>query len=233
MKAAGAAVTAADTTVMGIVHDALRRDLGRLETALVALPRPTFLERRRALGAHTAWMMTFLHHHHRGEDEGLWPLVRGRAPDAGTVFERMAAEHAGIAPALTAVAAAAGRLGDGGEPDDAREDLLVALQALVAVLLPHLRHEEDDAMPLVASTITDVEWRRWDQRYNVEGKSLRRLAREGHFLMDGLDQARCRVLVHLVPPPARLVIVKGFARGYRTACAARWGADVAVGPLRA
>jgi hypothetical protein len=29
------------------------------------------------------WMMEFLHGHHTGEDEGLWPPVRERDPAAG------------------------------------------------------------------------------------------------------------------------------------------------------
>lgn len=223
----------ADTTIMGIVHDALRRDLRRLEIALAMAGSAPLLERRRALGAHAAWMMAFLHHHHQGEDEGLWPLVRGRAPNADAVFDRMEAEHTRIMPAMSAVSAAAHRLDAGSESDHDRDALAGALRSLNDVLLPHLRHEEDEAMPLVASTLSDEEWRLWDQRYNVKGKPLRQLAAEGHWLMDSLDPARYRVLVHLVPGPARLIIVKGFARRYRQVCAARWGAGIAVGPLEA
>jgi hypothetical protein len=40
--------------------------------------------------------------------------------------------------------------------------------------------------------------------------------------MDGLDPDRRDVLLHLVPAPARIVIVKGYAR--------RWGPDVNVAP---
>jgi hypothetical protein len=48
--------------------------------------------------------------------------------------------------------------------------------------------------------------------------------------MDQLDRQRYQTLVHLVPLPARLIIVKGFARRYRRACAIRWGSDVIVTP---
>jgi hypothetical protein len=56
---------------------------------------------------------------------------------------------------------------------------------------------------------------------------------DGHWLMDQLDPQRYQTLVHLVPPPARLIIVKGFARRYRRACAIRWGSDVTVTPRAA
>ncbi len=221
----------ADTTMMGVVHDALRRDLRRLDHALADAGSPLPRARREALGVHVEWMMDFLHHHHHGEDEGLWPLLRGHSADAGRLLDAMEAEHARIGPAMTAVTSAARRFRTG--TDDGRRDLLAALRDLSDVLLPHLRHEEDAAMPLVSATMTEAAWRAWDQQYNVQGKSLGRLAAEGHWLMDNLDARRYQVLLHLVPPPARLLIVKGFARRYRKACRRRWGPGLAVGPLRA
>jgi hypothetical protein len=38
----------ADTTMMGVVHDALRRDLARLQTALPGSPPPCLVRGRRA-----------------------------------------------------------------------------------------------------------------------------------------------------------------------------------------
>lgn len=220
----------ADTTIMGIVHDALRRDLRRLDRILTesgSLPPA----RRAALGVHVEWMMDFLHHHHHGEDAGLWPLLRGRSADAGALLDAMEAEHERIVPAMAAVTRAAGQFRVGGT--DERRDLLASLRELSDALLPHLRHEEDAAMPLASATLTEAEWRAWDQKYNLKGKSLGQLAREGHWLMDGLDADRYDVLVHLVPPPARLLIVKGFARRYRTASQLLWGPGVAVGSVAA
>lgn len=220
----------ADTTMMGVVHDALRRDLGRLEIALNTTRLPIAPERRDALGGHVEWMMQFLHHHHSGEDEGLWPLLRQRVAAADEVLDRMETDHAEIAPAMTGVVAAAGRFRVDAA-DRARIDLLAALATLNQVLLPHLQREEDEAMPLTSATLSAAEWNAWDQKYNVRGKSLGHLAIEGHWLMDNLDPRRYRVLIHLVPPPVRLLIVKGFARRYRKACALRWGLELAVGPL--
>ena len=53
-----------------------------------------------------------------------------------------------------------------------------------------MRGEGDEAMPLVAAVLTEAEWRHWDQANNVKGKSLGRLAADGHWLMDGLDPAK-------------------------------------------
>jgi len=218
----------ADTTMMGVVHDALRRDLARLQAVLPASPPPDH-HRRAAIAGHAEWMMDFLHRHHHGEDEGLWPLVRQRAPQAAALLDRMEADHLLVVPAAGHVSAAAARYrADPGA--EARTGLLGTLDALADCLLPHLRAEEDEAMPLVSAVLSDAEWRAWDHQHNVKGKSLQQLAADGHWLMDGLDRTRYQVLIHLVPPPARLLIVKGFARRYRNACALRWGPEVTVGP---
>jgi len=88
----------ADTRMMGIVHGALRRDLLRTHDALTAEPYPRGRQRQ-ALGEHVVWMMEFLHAHHTGEDEGLWPLVRQQNPAAGALLDSMEADHLVIGPA--------------------------------------------------------------------------------------------------------------------------------------
>jgi hemerythrin-like domain-containing protein len=187
----------ADTTMMGVVHDALRRDLARLQTVLSATPPPDD-DRRLGLADHTDWMMDFLHHHHQGEDDGLWPLVRSRNPQAGELLDAMEADHARVAPGVDRVRTAAQRYREEAS-DDARVEMLTALSTLAEPLLPHLRREEDEAMPVVSATISHAEWRAWEQKHNVKGKSLGTLAAEGHWLMDGLDPRRYETLIHLVP----------------------------------
>ena len=215
----------ADTTMMGVVHDALRRDLDRLHSVLA---RPELPDAQRvAVADHALWVMDFLHHHHEGEDAGLWPLVRSRSAAAGDLLDRMEADHAVIVPLMAEVDAAAAAYRDSAA---ARTRLLAALDALSGPLLTHLRAEEDEAMPLVSQAISAADWASWDQRTNVKGKSLPVLAIQGHFLADSLDPERYDLLIHLIPAVPRFVVLKGFAGRYRRACAARWGADVPCGP---
>lgn len=77
--------TPADTNMMRIVHNALRRDLRRTRKALERVPPPGDRQRR-AIASHLAWMMAFLEAHHRSEDVGLYPVVRQRDPAAGAVL---------------------------------------------------------------------------------------------------------------------------------------------------
>jgi hemerythrin-like domain-containing protein len=211
----------ADTRMMGIVHDALRRDLGRAISALSTAPYPERAQRI-AIGDHSRWLMRFLEAHHHGEDAGLWPLVRDRNPEAAPLLDAMESDHVRVAPLVDACDAAADDYRNG-EADETRVVLLEALLRLREVLLPHLEREEHETMPLVSLSITAAEWRAVDQEYFIKPKSLPQLGFEGHWLLDGLDPERSRVVVHQVPTIPRFVLVHGFARRYRRHATGCWG----------
>lgn len=211
----------ADTTMMGVVHDAYRRDLERTRQALSTEPYPDD-QRRKAIAAHVQWMMEMLHAHHTGEDNGLWPMVLQKNPDAARILEVMDADHHRIAPAMEELTSAATRYGTDGKPV-ARTELLDALDALRDVVLPHLRREEDEAMPIVSASITAAEWDAWDQEHNVKPKPIMQLGKEAHWVIDGLDQDRYQVVKQLLPPIPRFIVLKAFAPSYRRRATALWG----------
>jgi len=210
----------ADTRMMGIVHQALRRDLARARAALAQTPPPS-APQREALAHHLEWMMNFLHHHHAGEDAGLFPMVRKRNPAAADLIEAMDADHEAIGPGITALERAAMDYGKGDSAGQ-RERLVASIEQLEVTLLPHLRREEDEMMPVVSSTITATEWREWDEQYNLKPKSFIELGREGHWIIDGLCQDDREVVVGLVPRVPRFILVHGFAGSYRRHLARCW-----------
>ena len=214
---------AADTRIMAIVHNSLKRDLRRVRTALTGDPAPAGRQRR-ALGEHVEWLMDFLHHHHTAEDEGLWPLVRERNPAIGDLLDSLEADHQRIAPTIGPLVVAAQEYArtTGGEP---RRALLTALDNLSEVLLPHLDREVDEAMPLVSASITHAEWQEWDQAMNIKPKSPLKLGIEGHWLLDDIDAEGRDVVVHQVPPIPRFVLLHGFAAAYRRQARRRWAPD--------
>jgi hemerythrin-like domain-containing protein len=216
----------ADTRMMGIVHGALRRDLARAADALSRQPVPGDAQRV-AIAQHMEAMMDFLDVHHSGEDAWLWPTMRRLNPAASEVLDQMDADHVAIAPHMgkvTAAAAAYGKSGTGREP------LADALNDLRGTLDPHLRREEDEMMPIVASTLTPGQWDAWEQEYYVKTKSKKDLGLEGHWLIDGGDRAVYDHVVGKVNPVLRFVLLRVFGPRYRKACVTRWGADVPVGP---
>ena len=207
----------ADTSMMRIVHDALRRDLRRARVALTRVPPPDDRQRV-AIADHLAWMAAFLEAHHRSEDLGLYPLVRERDPGAAVLLDDMATDHDAVADALaaleTAAATYAGR--------DEREPLIDALDRLTNVLLPHLQREEDEVMPVVSRVITNADWSDIEQRHNLDGKSMAQLGKEGHWLIDDASaEDRARVL-GLVPPMQRLLLLYGLGPAYQRQKRACW-----------
>jgi hemerythrin-like domain-containing protein len=211
----------ADTRMMGIVHDALKRDLRRARQVVGADPAPGDRQRQ-ALGEHVVWMMEFLHRHHSAEDAGLWPAVLARNPGAAALLASLEDDHARIAPAA-AEASAAGTAYATSSTESARARLVAALDALLEVLVPHLDREVADAMPVVAATLSNQEWDELEQVNNLAGKSARDLAEEGHWLLEGIDAEGYDVVVHKVPPVLRFVLVHGFGPGYRRRARVRWG----------
>ncbi len=219
----------ADTRMMGIVHSALRRDLVRLRLVL-GTPAAQEPKRRTALAEHAIWLMDFLHHHHTGEDEGLYPLVVRRNPDAAALCERMDADHDTITPAMDGVRAAAQR--HLAHPASADFALLAALTALEEPLVPHLAREELEMMPVVSDSISHAEWVEWHESM-VHG-SMSALAFEGHWLIDGLDEESIQVVVGPVPAVPRFILVRLLGGAYRRKRALLWGGTpaAAVPPIK-
>ena len=184
----------ADTSMMRIVHSALRRDLHRAETALNGNPPPPPAQQI-AIARHLEWMMSFLHAHHRSEDDGLYPLVRDRDPGAVQLVDAMDADHRAVALAIVVVEATARDSAVGTGP---LQPLIAAVGSLSNVLLPHLEREENEMMPVVSSVVTDSEWRKLEQQYNLKGKSSAQLGFEGHWLIDDASPEDRQRVVGLV-----------------------------------
>ncbi len=216
----------ADIQTMGIVHSALRRDVVRTKMVL-GTPAAREPRRRTAIAEHLIWMVGFLHHHHEGEDDGLYPLVVRRNPAAAELVERMDADHGSITPAMDALEAAARRhLAD---PDSPDELLVKAIDDLCDVLLPHLAREELEMMPVVSASITEREWREWDEEFNLKPKGMRELAMDGHWILDGLTGPAREHIETLVPPVPRFILVRLMGGPYRRRRALLWDGTPATG----
>lgn len=146
-----------DMNMMYLMHHAFRRDLAAFAAAAAATPvdaRATW----RALAARWELFAHALHHHHSGEDSGLWPFLLERADEAGCeVLRAMEAEHGQIDPILQACASGFERLA-GHADEDARAALAVRLCAARESLGRHLRHEETEAIPLIQRHMTSGQW---------------------------------------------------------------------------
>jgi len=219
------AVSPADTRMMGIVHAAFRRDLARVRLTLTAAPAPQG-DRRQAVAAQIIWLMDRLHAHHQTEDDGLWPLIRRRNPGAAGLLEAMETEHRAIVPAIEALTVATQNYRRSAPGDNARLELIHALDTLTGVLLPHLDREVAEAMPVVAQTLSARDWEAWNKQANVKGEPLRELGLEGHWLIDEIDPEGYQVVADQVPAVPRFILLHAFARPYERRRDAWWSPQV-------
>jgi hypothetical protein len=143
--------------MMYVMHHAFRRDLGAFAAAAAVTPssdRATW----QALARRWELFGMALHHHHAGEDAGLWPRLLEVADEQGrATLEAMEAEHEEIDPMLEACAAGFARLARF-DDEDARRALAVRLVAARESLARHLAHEEGDAIAIVQQHLTDEDW---------------------------------------------------------------------------
>jgi len=163
-----------DMVMMYVMHHGFRRDLA----AFAAAARSTPVHDRRswqALAERWDLFSEVLHHHHSGEDAGLWPLLMERADAEGrVVLEAMEAEHAEIDPILQACAAGFARLSTHAD-EDTRAALAVRLCAAKESLGRHLRHEETQAIAIVQSVMTQEEWEGLEAEHFRRGVPLRQV----------------------------------------------------------
>lgn len=183
-----------DFTMMYVTHDALRRDVGRLAQAAASgtATSPQVL---------AGWenFKTQLHVHHTVEDNDLWPrLYRAVAdrPDELTLLKEMEDEHAVLDPLLAQVDAALAS--DGGpQLDKQLHQLTTALQA-------HLRHEEDHALPLVQSVLTQDDWDAFGKAM-ARTQGIRGAAVYVPWIVDDAPRERRKRFFAMLPAPVGLL----------------------------
>ena len=93
-----------DLTAMFVMHHGFRRDMRDFAAAAQRTP---VADRAAWRALHRRWQAyaMVLHHHHAGEDAGIWPLLVQRSTAAGdtgavATLEAMEAEHEVIDPLL-------------------------------------------------------------------------------------------------------------------------------------
>jgi hemerythrin-like domain-containing protein len=146
-----------DVRDMLVVHTAMLREF-RLAPAAVTRVRAGARRRAAAVDRHLGLLCELLHHHHTGEDELLWPVLRERLPVTVVArLEAAEAQHEGIDAALGRVGEAR-RAWVGRVDDESRDALVDALGELHGLLAEHLDTEERDLLPLAATHLTEAEW---------------------------------------------------------------------------
>jgi hemerythrin-like domain-containing protein len=179
--------------VMYATHDAFRRDLDRLNKAIEA-------GRARTPEVRAGWdnFARQLHVHHSVEDADLWPRVEQACadrPDDLALMGEMAAEHAKLGPLMTAVENGL----ESGSPD-----LAERARELTTVLEEHMRHEEEEALPLIQRTLTKKDWGVF-RNGMAKAQGPKGGAIYIPWIMDGVDQQGRDAFLAEMPGPVRIV----------------------------
>lgn len=186
-----------DLTAMYVAHAALRRELEHL----ARITAGTGDDPMHILPTAAGWELfkKFLHIHHTAEDDTLWPALRqtlADRPDDLALLDAMEAEHATIAPIIEEIDTALA------DRDTGPQRLGDLTDALVTHLRGHLKHEEDETLPLIAVTATPQQWQHFGQvNAKLVGDDTRRTL---PWMLDGATEAEVATMLAPLPEPLRI-----------------------------
>jgi iron-sulfur cluster repair protein YtfE (RIC family) len=185
-----------DMSATYAMHNALRRELEHIAKITArADDNP-----RRILASAVGWELfkKALHVHHSAEDEALWPPMRqalADRPDDLALLDAMEAEHAAIDPLIETIDTALA------DRDTGPERVAAATDALASTLTGHLKHEEDQTLPLVDATVTPQQWQHFGVVHASRmGPDVPRLT---PWMLDGADEQTTAAILALLPEPLR------------------------------
>jgi hypothetical protein len=208
-------------TIVYLIHEAFRRDLGRLCSAVKASGGDQ--QRARQLGAHWEFVNGQLHHHHEVEDTSLWPLVRpklvGRDEDLA-VLAQMEAQHLVLLPLCAAIGEGFGSLAQ--QPSGEKgSDLAGLIDELGAQLGSHLEEEERRCFPVIDQALTVEEFESFGKA-TAKAIGMRGSARFFPWIFDQADPVECRAVLSMPPPPVRVLCRYMWEPRYERTVAKLW-----------
>ncbi|MGH9047318.1 MAG: hemerythrin domain-containing protein [Acidimicrobiales bacterium] len=204
-----------------MIHEAFRRDVGRLRDA-VRSPDVGF-PRARQLRDHWGFVNEQLHHHHRVEDEALWPLLRPKLVGDDqelAVLDEMEAQHLTLEPKCLAVTQGFATYAEqpGGS---AGEDLAERLDVLATALKAHLDDEESRGFPVIDRTMSPEEFESFGKA-TAKAVGMRGSARFFPWIFERADPVERRAVLDMPPAPVRILSRYLWEPRYARQIAALW-----------
>ena len=191
-------------TIVYLIHEAFRRDLGRLSAALRA-PRLNGGRGWPGSAASGDFVHEQLHHHHQVEDDSLWPLVRPKLAghDAElAVLDQMEAQHRALLPEGEAIGVSLGALA--ASPTVASAGALAdRLDRFGRELGAHLDDEETHCFPVIDEAMSEDEFSRFGKA-TAKAVGMRGSAKFFPWIFDGgRPPGTRRRALHAPAPRAR------------------------------
>jgi hypothetical protein len=195
-----------DTTDMLAVHQALRESLGSAPQ-LIRTVGASDDGRVGLISNYFDNVLEFLHVHHEGEEQLVFPLLRERCPSELEMLDQMAAQHADVVGLVERSDSALSAWADGDAA--AQEDCAIALGELGRRLEQHLGDEERQVLPLCGENLSIEEWGA------LPGHALGSFTGDKVWLIlglirDNMSQAqRDEMLAHMPPPAVEMWTTMG------------------------
>jgi hemerythrin-like domain-containing protein len=148
-------------------------------------------------------VLEFLHVHHDGEDELIYPVLEARCAQHKELLERIDAQHTLLAEPMTAARGAVAAW-QGAPSAEAGRTVVDTFATVSDLLAPHLAEEEDEVLPIASSYMAPEEWA------ELPGHALRSFGGDKPWLALGLvfeqlpPEVRSQVLAGMPPPLQQL-----------------------------
>jgi hemerythrin-like domain-containing protein len=144
-----------DVSDMYAVHTAL---LGALDAAPGCVATAGVdPERVEVIGSFIENVIEFLHVHHSGEDELLYPVLQQRCAESRSELERVDGQHKLLYAPMDAGRSAVATWRADPSADHAQA-VIAAVAAIAETLRPHLAEEEAVVLPLATRWISPEQW---------------------------------------------------------------------------
>lgn len=208
-------------TIVYMIHEAFRRDIGRLSSAL----RSSTVDaaRVRQLRAHWDFVNEQLHHHHQVEDDSLWPLVRPKlagSQDELAILDDMESQHITLQPLCEGIGHGFTSLESSPDRQSAG-DLAERLDAVGTRLAQHLDDEETRCFPVIEHAMTEQEFESFGKA-TAKAVGMRGSARFFPWIFDSADPQERSSVLTMPPPPVRILCRYVWEPRYERQVAPLW-----------
>jgi Hemerythrin HHE cation binding domain len=190
-----------DVSDMYPVHNAFRDTLAAAPW-LVGDVAESNDSRRELVGNFYNNIIAFLHVHHHGEEELVFPVLRQRSPENLVLINLIAEQHHDIEGLVSESVSLLEQWCDGDE--GIKRQCAQTLCALGEAMREHLDDEEARLLPLCSTTMTEPEWGA------LPGHAMAAFDGDKIWLILGLirermnDVQRERMLAHMPPPAVQM-----------------------------
>jgi hemerythrin-like domain-containing protein len=197
---------------MVVIHRVFRREFGLLPDLIRGVAADD-TERARVVADHARSLLRFVHVHHTGEDELLWPVLLERVEVEADLIQRMEDQHVHVAEMLPRAEELLPAWS--AQPSRERgEELATTFENIAVPLDEHLGDEEREILPLAETYLSVAEWERLGEHARASLAPPDLLARLAAILEEADDDERAMFTAAL-PPPVLAMFLEHAEPAYR------------------